>query len=126
MTTFQPFEALEKLLGQSEPSTKALLPPNSRYRATEVASLATADGESIPYLRRRFVPAPERFATLSEYVVSRGERLDNLAAQFVGDPEQFWLLCDANRVLLPSELEADGRRLRVTYPEGIPAPTSNS
>lgn len=51
----------------------------------------------------------------------RGDRLDNLAAQYLGDPELFWRLCDANSALHPEELtERVGRRLRVTLPEGIP------
>ena len=95
-------------------------PQNSRYYTTETATL-TKDGRTIVYLKRRFVPPPERFATLEEHVVTAGERLDNITAQHLGDPEQFWRVCDANSALRPEELtEEIGRRIRITLPEGIP------
>ena len=51
----------------------------------------------------------------------RGDRLDNLAAKYFGDPELFWRLCDANGALRPDELiEIIGRRLRITLPLGVP------
>jgi hypothetical protein len=96
-------------------------PPTSRYYGIDTATLATPDGRTIAYLRRRFVPPPERFALLQEYTVAQGDRLDNLAAQFLDDPEQFWRLCDANGAMRPEELtETVGRILRITLPEGIP------
>jgi hypothetical protein len=96
-------------------------PPTSRYAGIETATLETADRRTITYLRRRFVPPPERFALLQEHTVTEGERLDHLAAHYLGDPEQFWRLCDANGVLRPDDLTATiGRRIRVTLPEGIP------
>jgi hypothetical protein len=67
------------------------------------------------------VPQPEKFSLLQEYVVSEGDLLDNVTARFLGDPEQFWRICDANRAMRPDELtETVGRRLRITLPEGIP------
>lgn len=114
-----PFQALEALLNPAENSA-AQFPPTSRYHGVGSAQYAAPDGGTIPYLRRRFVPAPERFATLQEITVADRERLDQLAAKHLGDPEQFWRLCDANGVLRPEELEIIGRHLRVTLPEGIP------
>ena len=53
-----------------------------------------------------------------------GERPDTIAAAHLGDPEQFWRICDANSALHPDELVADvGRRLRITLPEGVPGMT---
>jgi hypothetical protein len=99
-----------------------MFPITSRYYNTATATLETADGKTIIYLRRRFVPPPERFELLFEHTVAEGERLDTIAAQYLGDPEQFWRLCDANNALRPEELlETVGRRLRITLPEGIPA-----
>lgn len=98
-----------------------LFPPTSRYFALETTTLEDADGTVIVYLKRRFVPPPERFALLLEHVVKQGERLDNITAHYLDDPEQFWRICDANRALRPDELtETIGRRLRITLPEGIP------
>ena len=64
---------------------------------------------------------PECFALLQVHEVQQGERLDNLAAHFLGDPEQFWRICDANRALRPEALtETVGGKLRITLPEGMP------
>ena len=50
-----------------------------------------------------------------------GDRLDSLAARYLGDPELYWLLADANGVLRPDELlEEAGRRIAITLPEGVP------
>ena len=102
----------------------AQFPPNSRYYTTGTATLTAPDGRTIVYLRRRFVPPPDRFALLQEHTVTEGERLDNLSAQYLGDAEVFWRLCDANGAMQPDELtETVGRKLRITLPEGIPGNT---
>lgn len=99
----------------------ANFPPTSRYALTPIATLVRADGTPVTYLKRRFVPAPENLALLQWHQVLQNERLDNIAAQYLGDPEQFWRLCDANRALRPEELtETIGKQLRITLPEGIP------
>ena len=96
-------------------------PANSRYQATETTKLVLADGTEIAYLKRRFVPPPERLAQGQEHVVVQGDRLDNIAARYLGDAEQFWRVCDANRALRPEELtETLGRRLKIALPDGIP------
>ncbi|HEY9102449.1 LysM domain-containing protein [Chitinimonas sp.] len=101
--------------------TQYSFPPTSRYYGLETASLTTADGRCIVYLRRRFVPPPERFADMQHHKVVEGDRLDNLAASYLGDPEAFWRMADANRALQPDVLTATvGRVLRITLPEGIP------
>jgi hypothetical protein len=98
-----------------------LFPPSSRYHGIETATWQDAGGRTIAYLRRRFVPPPERFALVQEHTVVEGDRLDNLAAQYLGDPELFWRLCDANGALHPDDLtEPVGQTLRITLPEGIP------
>ncbi|MEK6288298.1 MAG: LysM domain-containing protein [Acidobacteriota bacterium] len=96
-------------------------PPTSRYFGIETTTIEARDGKPYAYLRRRFVPQPERFSTLLEHVVVQGDRLDNVTARYLGDPLQFWRVCDANRAMRPEELtEEIGRRLRITLPEGIP------
>ncbi|WP_297324634.1 LysM domain-containing protein [Nitrosomonas sp.] len=114
-----PNEALQRML-QSPGLSLTVFPLTSRYYGIETAVLEAADGEKIIYLKRRFVPLPERFELLQEHVVTQGQRLDNITAQYLGDPEQFWRICDANRAMHPEELEEIGRRLRITLPEGIP------
>ena len=95
-------------------------PPTSRYYGLETATLEGADGQTIVYLRRRFLPPPERFALLLEHVAAEGERLDLIATTYMGDPLQWWRIADANRALNPDELIEIGKRLRITLPEGIP------
>lgn len=96
-------------------------PPTSRYALTPTTTLVRADGSMVTYLKRRFVPTPENLALLQWHHVVQGERLDNITARYLGDPEQFWRLCDANRALRPEELtERIGKKLRITLPEGIP------
>lgn len=102
-----------------------MFPINSRYYLTPTARLSAADGTEVVYLRRRFVPPPERFALLGEHVVSQGDRLDLVAHRYLGDPEQFWRVADANGAVRPEELtEQIGRRLRITLPEGVPGATN--
>ena len=96
-------------------------PPTSRYYGIETTTLPSSDGRTIVFLRRRFLPAPERFALLVEHVVGEGERLDNIAAKHMNEPEAFWRIADANAAMRPDELtETPGRRIRITLPEGIP------
>lgn len=97
-----------------------MFPPTSRYYGTEIVKLERADGKTVVYLRRRFVPSPDRFTLLQEHVVRDGDRLDNVTAKYLTDPEQFWRVADANRALHPDELTVTvGRRLRITLPEGL-------
>ncbi len=102
-------------------TTATNFPPNSRYYGSDTGTLQRADGETVIYLLRRFIPPPEDFALLQVHVVSQGDRLDNITAAYLGDPEIFWQVCDANRAMRPQELtETIGRRLRITLPQGIP------
>ncbi|MDF0515736.1 LysM domain-containing protein [Bradyrhizobium yuanmingense] len=95
--------------------------PASRYFGLATTSLQTRDGLTVVYLTRRFLPQADQFALLQMHRVVQGERLDNIAAQFLGDPEAFWRLCDANNAMRPNELtETIGRHLRITLPHGIP------
>ena len=115
-----PTQALQQIL-QLGGASAGRFPPTSRYHDIETAMLETFERRTIIYLRRRFLPAPERFALLHEHTVTQGERLDNITAHYLGDPELFWRVADANRAMRAEELtETIGRRLRITLPEGIP------
>ena len=103
------------------PTRSLLFPPTSRYHNIETATLETVDGKEIVYLKRRFVPSPDRFTLLQEHAVVEGDRLDNITALYLDDPLQFWRICDANNAMNPPDLTTEiGRRLRITLPEGIP------
>ena len=96
-----------------------MFPSTSRYAGIAVAQWTASDGRTIVYLRRRFLPVGPPAAVLAEHVVSQDERLDNVTARHLGDPEQFWRVCDANDALHPDDLTADlGRRLLIPLPQG--------
>jgi hypothetical protein len=101
--------------------TGPLFPPASRYNGLKPAIYTAPDGREIVYVQRRFIPPPERFSVLEEYAVVEGDRLDNLAARHLADPEQYWRICDGNGAMRPDELiETVGRLVHFTLPEGIP------
>lgn len=110
---------LENLLQNAAAGSKPF-PPNSRYNGVPMLTHTSANGRTVSYLTRRFIPQPERFSTMGTHLVVEGDRLDNLAARYLGDPEQYWKLCDGNGTLRPDELvEAIGRSLRIALPEGL-------
>jgi hypothetical protein len=99
----------------------SLFASNSRYFGIDTTTFTSPDGRSVTYVRRRFVPQPEQLAQLQQHIVKQGERLDIIAAQYLGDPELFWRLADANRAMRPEDLVATmGRVLRVCLAQGIP------
>jgi hypothetical protein len=98
-------------------------PPDSRYYGYGTLTYTAPNGQSISYLRRRIVPqgGARNFATVAQYTVKQGDRLDLIAAKYLGDPLVFWLPCDANGAIRPAELvETPGRVLNITMPQGVP------
>lgn len=110
---------LDAMLAQAS-IKNTLFPANSRYYRIDTKTIVLVSGKPVVYLQRRFVPGPDQFQLLQEHVVSQGDRLDNIAASYMGDPLLFWRLCDANNAMLPESLtETIGRQLRVTLPQDI-------
>ncbi len=101
---------------------KDLFGPNSRYASTPTVTTTLPDGRQVEHLRRRFIAPAERFEQIGVHRVVEGERLDLISFLYNNDPEQFWRLADANEAMNPDDLEEVGRALRITLPEGIPAP----
>jgi len=98
-------------------------PTDSRYYNSATLTYTTPAGQSIAYLAPRIVPQPgaPNFATVAQHVVRQGDRLDLIAAKYLGDPLMFWLVCDANGAIDPSELvETLGRVVKITTPQGVP------
>jgi hypothetical protein len=92
--------------------------PNSRYANIEQALLTHPDGTAVAHLRRRLLPRGDSLPLLAEVAVEQGERLDLFAARTLGDPLQFWRICDANDAMDPQELtDEPGARLRVPLPQ---------
>lgn len=93
---------------------------NSRYHNHPVKTISLVEGgeaREITYVQRRFIPSTEGMTTVVEHLVTEGERLDNIAARYIGDPTQFWRICDANGAVRPEELtEKIGRRIIIAIP----------
>jgi hypothetical protein len=99
----------------------ATFPPTSRYTATPTTTYVAPDGTAVTYLQRRFLPPSSSLALLTRHRVQLGDRLDNVAAEYLGDPLQFWQICDANDAVNPDDLTTTvGALLRITLPAGIP------
>lgn len=102
-------------------------PADSRYYGSGTLTYISADGQSITYLARRIVPqpGPPNFATIAQHTVQQGDRLDLIAAKYLGDPLVFWLICDANGAVEPDKLvETPGTVLNITTPLGVPGTTN--
>lgn len=92
---------------------------NSRYYSLSTADDTLPDGRKVTYIRRRFLPRGEEMPAMSEFTVTEGDRLDRITAQNLGDPEFFWLICDANDAMNPFDLFGEseiGRKLRIPIP----------
>jgi hypothetical protein len=90
---------------------------DSRYYALETATWIGPDGRQVRYVRRRFLPQEDGEPLLARVRVKAGHRLDLIAARTLGDPEQFWRICDANGAMHPEEMAGEvGRWLAVRMP----------
>lgn len=112
-----PIAAFMQANGLAQPA----FAPDSRYYGLPTAQTQLADGRTVAYVTRRFLPPPENFAPLQIVTVVADDRLDNLAARYLGDAQQSWRLADANRAMQPEALVVNaGATLTITLPEGVP------
>jgi hypothetical protein len=111
---------------KSAAGTGAPTNQSSRYYGAPVETLLQPDDVPVAYLSRRILPQPEIYTSLQDYVVVEGDRLDNLAARFLGDPLLFWMICDANGATDPDELLAQvGRTIKIPVAAAIPPGARN-
>jgi hypothetical protein len=90
----------------------------SRYYSLETATHKTLADKEVTYVKRRFLPEGKNMLLLVEVSVTQGDRLDNITASTLGDPEQFWRVCDANNAMNPTDLTTEpGETLRVPIPQ---------
>jgi nucleoid-associated protein YgaU len=110
-----PMQALAQFVGVKP----TLFAASSRYQSTPTATYVTASGQPIAYLTRRFSPQPAQLVQVGQYVVKANDRLDIVAARYLGDPTLFWRICDANGALRPSDVSTTlGATLRICLPQG--------
>lgn len=77
--------------------------PGSRYATSSQYTLTLASGMVVRVVR---APTPGAPAVLGYYRRQTGDRLDQIAARFLGDATQFWRICDANGAVVPDALAA--------------------
>jgi len=112
-------DPIQALLAQTS-LKNTLFGPTSRYFGIDTLAYVTPQGTMIVYIQRRFLPPSEHFQLIQQHTVTQGERLDNIAAQYLGDPTLFWRLSDANNAMNPDELtEKIGRTIDITLPDGV-------
>ena len=101
-----------ELLAAAACSMRRPFPPNSRYSGHRHAADATRrTARPIVYLQRRFVPAAGTLrGAAASIVVVEGERLDNITARYLGDPEQFWRDLRREPRIDPRRADRGGRR----------------
>lgn len=90
---------------------------NSRYYNIENAQYID-NGREITYKKRRFLPQGQNMTVLEEVTVLDCDRLDLITNKTLGDPLEFWQVCDANNAMNPPDLTAEiGRKIRIPMPE---------
>lgn len=100
--------------------------PNSRYYGAAIEELTLASGTAVRYLARRILPRPSIYAATTTYVITDGDRLDNLAQKFLGDPALYWVICDANGATDPDELTAQaGQTILIPVAASVPPGARN-
>ena len=106
--------------------TGATTNPNSRYYGAPIEYFTRPDGTQVAYLQRRIIPQPGIYTSTQNYVIVDGDRLDNLASGFLGDPCLYWTICDANGATDPDELTAQvGKTIQIPLASGIPSGARN-
>ena len=117
--------ALQALV-QSGVGTGAPANPSSRYYGTGVEQITLANGLVVSYLSRRIIPQMSIYAQTQNYSVTASDRLDNLAARFLGDPILFWMIADANGALDANKVTAEpGTAILIPLVSGIPTGARN-
>jgi hypothetical protein len=102
-----------------------LFDPTSRYFSLkDLKYTLLGEGNSnnrvVTYKERRFLPSVTQIDIVQEVIVEAGQRLDNIAFHNIGDPEQYWRICDSNEAMHPLEMTAElGKRLYIGIQRAI-------
>lgn len=87
------------------------------YRINEATYTKPGEGVII-YKLRRFLPRGENMARVAEVTVTGEDRPDLVSTRALGDPEQFWQICDANNAMNPFDIViVPGSKLKVPEPQ---------
>jgi hypothetical protein len=75
----------------------------SRYEKAGTATAAKLDGTLVAVTR---IPLPTSLSLIGFHRQREGNRLDLVAARYLGDATAFWRLCDVNQSVVPDALAA--------------------
>ncbi len=111
-------DPFQNILQSGNPPLNAF-PETSRYHRIQTATVENDEGKTVVYIKRRIIPFADKLTVINIHQVKEGDRLDNITANYIGAPEQFWQVADANNAIKPEELtDVPGRELRITLPQG--------
>jgi hypothetical protein len=77
--------------------------PNSRYANAVIDTARTSTGATVTVVR---LPIRSRPAVRGFHARNDTQRLDMIAAHYLGDATAFWRLCDAADAIAPDALAA--------------------
>lgn len=83
--------------------------PESRYAKSTVYPIVNSNGRTIMIVSTPDAPADE---LLGFYRRREGERIDHLAAAYLGDGAQYWRMCELADVMVPDAL-AEAREIPI-------------
>jgi hypothetical protein len=98
--------------------------PSSRYANVAIARYTFPDdgsGETntVAYVQRRFIPQARDIPIATWHTVRANERIDHLAAHYLGDVELTWRVADANLITDMLEIGSEpGARIAIPLPPG--------
>jgi hypothetical protein len=76
---------------------------SSRYSNCRILTYKNNSDHDILYRERRFVPKLQPL-DFGQITIEPYERLDNVSARVIGDPLQYWRICDNTIIYSPLEL----------------------
>lgn len=95
--------------------------PSSRYANVPIARYqASPSDPGVAYVLRRFVPRLRDIPVATYHTVHEGDRIDVLAAHYLGDVELHWRVADAHPagdMLLVTA--TPGERIAIPLPPGM-------
>jgi hypothetical protein len=111
------FEASSRYFNCPDAKITINIPQDQTNTSVNINTTANVVKREIVYKKRRFLPTNKNLTILQELVVKGQDRLDLIAASVLGDPEQFWRICDANDAMYPPDLTSQpGKIIRISSP----------
>ncbi len=86
---------------------------DSRYFQLDNLTYVNEDGYEVKYKSRRILPQSSAIPSLVQVQVERGQRLDQISASTLGNPEFYWKLGDGNNAFSLVDLEKPKTVLRI-------------